>query len=182
MYKVRGYAFESLEQAQIAQKEVEKIRYIRSKTKMDDPDAVLQIYRKLILQEVFETPVGMEFLKELQGYLHTIPYIKYEDVLPIPVYAPEKSGESGSRSEKNNYRRKYHRSLFFAIVFAIVIGTMFAITYVSGDNVTILNYENELIDKYENWEQKLDTREKELDQREAELNVREQKLEQQEAE
>ena len=85
MYKVRGYAFESLEQAQIAQKEVEKIRYIRSKTKMDDPDAVLQIYRKLILQEVFETPVGMEFLKELQGYLHTIPYIKYEDVLPIPV-------------------------------------------------------------------------------------------------
>ena len=89
MYKVRGYAFESLEQAQIAQKEVEKIRYIRSKTKMDDPDAVLQIYRKLILQEVFETPVGMEFLKELQGYLHTIPYIKYEDVLPIPVYAPE---------------------------------------------------------------------------------------------
>ena len=106
MYKVRGYAFESLEQAQIAQKEVEKIRYIRSKTKMDDPDAVLQIYRKLILQEVFETPVGMEFLKELQGYLHTIPYIKYEDVLPIPVYAPEQSGEPGSRSEKNNYRRK----------------------------------------------------------------------------
>lgn len=182
MYKVRGYAFESLEQAQIAQKEVEKIRYIRSKTKMDDPDAVLQIYRKLILQEVFETPVGMEFLKELQGYLHTIPYIKYEDVLPIPVYAPEQSGEPGSRSKKNNYRRKYHRSLFFAIVFAIVIGAMFAITYVSGDNVTILNYENELIDKYENWEQKLDTREKELDQREAELNVREQKLEQQEAE
>ena len=43
-------------------------------------------------------------------------------------------------------------------------------------------YLNELIDKYENWEQKLDTREKELDQREAELNVREQKLEQQEAE
>ena len=124
----------------------------------------------------------MEFLKELQGYLHTIPYIKYEDVLPIPVYAPEQSGEPGSRSEKNNYRRKYHRSLFFAIVFAIVIGAMFAITYVSGDNVTILNYENELIDKYENWEQKLDTREKELDQREAELNVREQKLEQQEAE
>ena len=149
---------------------------------MDDPDAVLQIYRKLILQEVFETPVGMEFLKELQGYLHTIPYIKYEDVLPIPVYAPEKSDEPGSRSEKNNYRRKYHRSLFFAIVFAIVIGAMFAITYVSGDNVTILNYENQLIDKYENWEQKLDTREKELDKREAELNIREQKLEQQEAE
>lgn len=100
MYKVRGYAFESLEQAQIAQKEVEKIRYIRSKTKMDDPDAVLQIYRKLILQDVFETPVGIEFLKGLQEYLHTIPYIKYEDVLPIPVYAPEKADEPGSRSEK----------------------------------------------------------------------------------
>lgn len=115
MYKVRGYAFESLEQAQIAQKEVEKIRYIRSKTKMDDPDAVLQIYRKLILQDVFETPVGIEFLKGLQEYLHTIPYIKYEDVLPIPVYAPEKADEPGSRSEKNIYRRKYHRSLFLPL-------------------------------------------------------------------
>ena len=47
---------------------------------------------------------------------------------------------------------------------------------------TILNYENAIIDKYENWEQKLDTREKKLDQREAELKVREKKLEQQEAE
>ena len=75
-----------------------------------------------------------------------------------------------------------YRSLFFAIVFAIVIGSMFVITYVSGDNVTILNYENAIIDKYENWEQKLDTREKKLDQREAELKVREKKLEQQEAE
>ena len=175
MYKVRGYAFESLEQAQIAQKEVEKIRYIRSKTKMDDPDAVLQIYRKLILQDVFETPVGIEFLKGLQEYLHTIPYIKYEDVLS-PVHIPE------SEAHPHIYRRKYHRSLFFAIVFAIVIGSMFVITYVSGDNVTILNYENAIIDKYENWEQKLDTREKKLDQREAELKVREKKLEQQEAE
>ena len=41
---------------------------------------------------------------------------------------------------------------------------------------------NAIIDKYENWEQKLDTREKKLDQREAELKVREKKLEQQEAE
>jgi len=63
-----------------------------------------------------------------------------------------------------------------------VIGSMFVITYVSGDNVTILNYENAIIDKYENWEQKLDTREKKLDQREAKLKVREKKLEQQEAE
>ena len=58
---------------------------------------------------------------------------------------------------------------------------MFAITYLSDDNVTILNYENAIIDKYEDWQQSLDERERQLDERESELNERESRLQSQEA-
>ena len=181
MYKVGNYEFETQTQAQVAQKEVEGIRYIRSQTNMDDPDVVLQLYNSLILKEVFVTPVGFDFLRQLQEYLNTIPYIKNEDIFPIPVYRPElaeeddpeqeravkaraekrrKKKEKEFRAQQKRKHRDYHGayvvSTFFAVVFALVIAGMFAITYLSDDNVTILNYENAIIDKYEDWQKSLD--------------------------
>ena len=43
----------------------------------------------------------------------------------------------------------------------MIIG-MFAINLVSTNNVTILNYENKIIDKYEAWEKELEQREEAL--------------------
>lgn len=206
MYKVGNYEFETQTQAQVAQKEAEGIRYIRSQTNMDDPDVVLQLYNRLILKEVFVTPVGFDFLRQLQEYLNTIPYIKNEDILPIPVYRPElveeedpeqeravkaraekrrRKKEKEFRAQQKRKNRDYHGayvvSTFFAVVFALVIAGMFAITYLSDDNVTILNYENAIVDKYEDWQQSLDERERQLDERESELNERESRLQSQEA-
>ena len=67
-------------------------------------------------------------------------------------------------------------STFFAVVFAMIIIGMFAITYFSDDNVTILNYENKIIDKYEEWQKSLDEREQQLDEQESELMEREEQL------
>ena len=67
---------------------------------------------------------------------------------------------------------------FFAVVFAMIIIGMFAITYFSDDNVTILNYENTIIDKYEDWQKSLDERERQLDERESELTEWENQLSQ----
>lgn len=201
MYKVGNYEFETKTQADTAQKELEGIRYIRSQTDMDDPDVVLQLYNSLILKEVFVTPVGFDFLRQLQEYLNTIPYIKNEDILPIPVYRPELIEEEDSEEERElrakaakrrqkkqrelkaqqkrknrDYHGAYVVSTFFAVVFAMIIIGMFAITYFSDDNVTILNYENKIIDKYEEWQKSLDEREQQLDERESELMEREEQL------
>ena len=89
MYQVEGYAFETKEQEHTAKHEVEIIGYIRKNTRMDDPDIVLALYNKLVLKEIFVTPVGYDFLHRLQEYLYTIPYIRREDILPITVYEPE---------------------------------------------------------------------------------------------
>ena len=50
---------------------------------------------------------------------------------------------------------------------------MFAIIYLSGNSITILNYENAIIDKYEAWEEELNEREQELQEKAMELQVQE---------
>lgn len=196
MYQVQGYTFETKEQERMAAHEVETIRYIRSHTRMDDPDVVLALYNKLVLREIFVTPVGFDFLRKLQEYLYTIPYIKREDVLPIPVFQPQNSGAAQKaatpqrkkmqkekekvvrqhqRKENRDYRKLFHISTFFAVVFAIGVIGMFAITWISKDSVTIFNYENKIIDKYETWEKQLDERESELNEREEQLTEQEER-------
>ena len=197
MYQVEVYAFETKEQEHTAKHEVEIIGYIRKNTRMDDPDIVLALYNKLVLKEIFVTPVGYDFLHRLQEYLYTIPYIRREDILPITVYEPEgmvskekrskeeikqkkkrqKNKEhvvSKNRRKKNrDYQKLFHISTFFAVVFALGIIGMLVITWLSKDNVTILNYENKVIDKYEIWEKQLDERESQLEERELRLTEQE---------
>lgn len=218
MYQVEGYDFEDRELAEKAATEAEGIKYIKERTRMDDPDMVLKLYNQMLQEQMFETPVGLGFLYELQEYLHTIPYIKNEDISPIPVKAtlsakeekekrksakrdktkgkeesktqaesgtsPNENAKKARRSGKMNSRkqetlnpiaRKYkgmfHVSLFFTAVFAAIIVGMFAITYLSGNSVTILNYENAIIDKYESWEEELNEREQELKKKAIALQV-----------
>ena len=159
MYQVEGYAFETKEQEHTAKHEVEIIGYIRKNTRMDDPDIVLALYNKLVLKEIFVTPVGYDFLHRLQEYLYTIPYIRRV---------------SKNRRKKNrDYQKLFHISTFFAVVFALGIIGMLVITWLSEDNVTILNYENKVIDKYEIWEKQLDERESQLEERELRLTEQE---------
>lgn len=85
---VGGFSFENKDEAEQAKKEIEGIRYIKTKTDMNDPEVILQVYNKMIGQKLFETAVGYSYLKDLQEYLTTIPFIKNEDILPIPVTHP----------------------------------------------------------------------------------------------
>ena len=61
-------------------------------------------------------------------------------------------------------------TLFLAVVMAISMAGMLLIT-LNSNNLNILNYENELINRYENWEKELDDREAVIKQREEELGV-----------
>ena len=81
---------------------------------------------------------------------------------------------SKNRRKKNrDYQKLFHISTFFAVVFALGIIGMLVITWLSKDNVTILNYENKVIDKYEIWEKQLDERESQLEERELRLTEQE---------
>ncbi len=179
MYQYGGFAFETEEQMQQAKKEAEGIRYIKAQTRMDDPDVVLKLYNKLISEHIFETEVGITFLREIQEYLLTIPYIKNEEIRPIPLHTQNgtcnevEPKKVKSKKKERDYKKSYKIALFFVVVFGAIIIGMFGITYLSGNNTNIINYENEIIDKYEQWEQELDEREKQLEKREKILEERE---------
>lgn len=187
-YRVDGFSFESEEEARQAKKEVDGIAYIRTQTKMNEPDVIFSLYNRLVEQQIFETAVGIEFLRELQNYLESVPYIKKEDIVPIPVPDKGLDEERRLREEQRTmrrqqklqqragneqfYRRRYRiTGVLCAVLAAIVVG-MFAITYISGSSTNIFNYEQKIIDKYEDWEQ-------ELTQREADVSRREQILQNQ---
>lgn len=187
-YKVDFFEFANEKEAELAKNEMQKVSYIKNQTKMDDPDVVLALYNKLLDKNLFQTVVGMRFLCELQEYLHTIPYIKNESIMPIPVMEkihkkPEKPVKSAKadkakktpkakkteKNEKKEYKTAYRIALFFAVVFGVAVIGMFSILALSKDNLTIINYENQLINKYEQWENDLRERENAIYQKEQQL-------------
>lgn len=196
---IAGFVFENEAEAEQAAKEAEGVKYIKSKTDMDNPEMVLQIYNKIIQQKLFETAVGFAYLKDLQEYLISIPYVAKEAVLPIPVShkaleknirkklkvtaktkdtsqkmppqkaLPHEAGNSLGKRE-TAYRTKFRVTLLLAVIMAVSMTGMFFIT-ASSNNLNILNYENELINRYENWETQLLQREEAIEKREVELGI-----------
>lgn len=191
---IAGFVFENEAEAEQAAKEAEGVKYIKAKTDMDNPEMVLQIYNKIIQQKLFETAVGFAYLKDLQDYLISIPYVAKDAVLPIPVShkaleknirkklkftakpkdtqkkVPPRKAEKLLGKREMSYRAKFRFVLLLAVIMAVSMAGMFFIT-ANSNNLNILNYENELINRYEDWENRLSEREEAIREREAELGI-----------
>lgn len=201
MINVDGFLFEDEETAQIARKEEEGIRFIKQRTALDNPEVVLKLYKKLLEQELFVTPVGIRFLTELQNILLTSVYIARDEIPPIPVKALEgvkkvesgtsvektvqKSEEIGAKNKKvdskaaDAYRKKFLVATFCAIILGISVIGMFVINAISGNNVNIINYREQLLNEYSGWEAELKAEEERLDRWEETLEQREEQLREQ---
>ena len=196
--RVGGFSFENKDEAEQAGKEVEGIKYIKSKTDMAGPEIMWRVYKKMIEQQLFETAVGYSYLKDLQEYLTTIPFIKNEDILPIPVTHPRL--EDSLKRQKREIAQKEHAreaqakkrerqqakidkkaletasseklriSRWMNIILAICIVAMFIITLTS-DSPTILDYQSKLLNRYSAWEQELSEREKAVIEKEHQLGI-----------
>ncbi len=191
--EIDGFLFSDPAEIAQAKKEMEGIRYLRTKLDRDNPEQVLLVYNQAVDQQLFATPVGYYFLKELQDFLITIPFIKDEDIHRITItermtetfeksrkktvqekkkqavkqYEDErKLREKKIQAKNTDYRAKFAVALVFVFLLLAMVIAMFTITFLSKDNVTILNYENELINKYEEWEKDLEERERVLEERE----------------
>ena len=216
MYNVDGFLFEDEATAELAKKEEDGIRFIKERTALDNPEVVYKLFKKLLAEQLFVTPVGIRFLMELQNSLLACELIPKEEIPGIPVapivlkadgeavQAEEKVEadavvESDADAEKKNvndklsakkekkkkstqkkvqrvddgYKKPFYVALFFAIVFACSVAGMFMITEISGNNVNILNYREEILDEYSTWESQLKEKEAELAEWEAELESRE---------
>ena len=174
--KINGFVFTDEAEAEQAKKEAHGIHYVEERADMHHPETVLEIYNKMVKQELFETAVGFTYLKELQEYLIQNPSINNSDILPISVLeeslrkklsisAKNRASEKKASKKTDGYRKKYEITLFISVILAVSVIGMFIVASTS-DSPTIINYENKLIDKYAAWEQELDEREAALKERE----------------
>ena len=62
---VDGYVFRSEAMAGQARKELEGIQFVKKQMDMKNPATVLQVYNRIIDEDLFHTEVGYSFLRQL---------------------------------------------------------------------------------------------------------------------
>ena len=72
-YEVDGFLFEIPTEYEKAKKEYEAIRYIKTKTDLDNTANVAKLYNKLLEKQNFITPVGLSFLMHPPYYRRNSP-------------------------------------------------------------------------------------------------------------
>ena len=176
---LENYTFESRETYERALQENKFINQLKEKMDLNDDKTMLRVYNKLVADKVFATVVGSTFLKELRRKIIENNLMS-EDLLPdIPVQETEKQ-EADTLPQRpvkvDSYQMLYleekekNKKMKIALIAAIVmlIGFVFInfkfeysiFTYFTNYKA---NMEEELINKYENWQADLEKREEALE-------------------
>lgn len=180
-YTVAGYTFNSKEEAQEAKDELNAIKYVSAKTDGKDPKQVYLLYNTILDKELFKTPVGLDYLKELQQFLYIRNEIPNEKIRPIPInsdlkealdekreYTKVKGELRSLKREVEKYKDRSVKLIIVNIILLIVIAAM-AVILKTSSTPTVIDYENKLQDKYASWQEQLESQEASLRDRENQL-------------
>ena len=186
-YNIGGYIFEDENKAKLAAKELRAVEYILGQLKNADEKGVLTVYKKLLNQRQFSTEIGMSFLTQLRdNLLQTGAFT--EDEIP-PVYSlaqeepiqtieeekieeepkktkPKKASASTKvikpqASDSSEIKRLKLINRVLIVLCITLLLCVIGMFYVNStiNSPTILNYEQEILNKYASWEQELTERE-----------------------
>lgn len=175
-FTVAGYTFTTKEAADDARNEMNAIRYVSSKTDRKDPKQIYILYNTMLDKELFKTPVGLDYLKDLQQYLYNNKDIPNDKIRPIPINSELQSMLTDKREmtktrsrlvgltkERDKYKDRFIRMVIINIALVIVVIAM-AVIMATSQTPTIINYENKIQDKYAGWEEELQSREAQVKQ------------------
>lgn len=175
-----GFFFLNAEDAATAVKESKQIEYLEKHLDYRYPEQVLVLYERMLRERLFRTPVGMIYMKQLQGFLLDKPEIDPARVPMIPVYAPcvgmpvkkerpARRGGEAPRAEKP--RSVWPRiSVILNVLLTAAIIVMFIMTLIS-DSPNVLNYRTAILNEYSSWQQDLLERERVIREKERELKI-----------
>lgn len=183
-FTVAGYTFTTKEAAENARNEMNAIRYVSSKTDSKDPKQIYVLYNTMLDKELFKTPVGLDYLKDLQQYLYNNKDIPNDKIRPIPINSELQSMLADKREmtktrgklieltkERDKYKDKYIKMIIVDVALIFVVIAMAVIMYTS-QLPTVINYENKLQDKYAGWAEELESREAQVKQAEQQYNIK----------
>ncbi len=159
--KYMGYTFDSEEALSEAKKEAEAIKYLRNKTDFENAGQVLSLYNRMIDRKMVNTPIGLDFLKELreailkseiatEDKIRPLPELQKPKKKPVPVKEKKVNPDQLQKLKKQNAGLK----VALAGMIVIIIG-MFVIVLTGKSSPLKSEYEKEILDKYAFWEQQL---------------------------
>lgn len=176
---VDGYVFANPQDAELAKNEIRKIAYIEAHTDMSNVASVKSIYEQAIESRTFQTPIGFEYLRELQNVIRNSGL--EDEPKPIPLYTTFKrmsisNGENikkrVTKAEKTelSLRAKYRNAVLVSIILTVMVVIMFLIT-MFGTTPNIINYKTAITNQYSEWAQDLSQREAAVRAKERELGI-----------
>lgn len=189
-YVVEHYRFEDKAVFERAQKEARLIETMRKKYKLSNGKIALKVYQKAVEEEIFMTEVGYSFLRELRIIALKTNAAAGEELPEIPIRAGDGAGQhhSGESTaavehspkrlrELSRFERLYEgqRLLNKKLKFVVAVLVVLVIAFIVIDfksEYSVFTYftdykakmEEELIHKYEGWENELKAREDALEQ------------------
>jgi len=173
-----GFLFQTEKEAGLAEVERKKIAYLESRVDYSKPEDILYIYNKTIQENVFSTPVGMMYLKQMQEFLLNQEGIDPASVAAIPLNNTyQEYGKAQSAKEKMQAKHEQEMgakksqltiSVILNILLVIAMTAMFLIS-LNSDLPNIINYKRAITDQYATWEQELTERENVIREKEREL-------------
>jgi hypothetical protein len=183
-FLVSGYAFRNEEDAKLAEIEKRKIEYLKQHLDTNKPETVLALYTKAVNERLFKTPLGIEFLRELQDYLINQADYSEDEVPPIRLFfhyeSPLRDKTNPARSRVIPEKKKERVApLFISVVFNLaLLAAVIAMFYITlnSEQPNILNYETAITNRYATWEQSLAEKETSLRKKELELKKIEESL------
>lgn len=177
-----GFLFQTEKEAKLAEVERKKIAYLESRVDYSRPEDILYIYDKTVKENVFSTPVGMIYLKQLQEFLLNQDGIDPASVVAIPLsHTYQEYGKAQSARERLQSKHEQEMgakksqlavSVILNILLVIAMIAMFVIS-LNSDIPNIINYKQTITNQYATWEQELTERERALRERERELMTEE---------
>lgn len=178
-----GFTFYTDKDAELAELESKKVKYLESKLDYSRPETVLKIYDKAIRDRVFKTPVGFLYLKQMQDYLKEQESVSEDQIAPIPLYqtfgAEVRDEQNPARTRVQPTAKKEAKgkkasglaiSVALNLILSAAIIAMFAIT-LNAKQPNVLNYEKVITNRYASWEEDLTAREQVIREKERELNI-----------
>ena len=184
-----GFKFSSRKEFERALKEKETIEYIVANTNMSDMKSVLKIYNKAVDKKSFQTVIGLSFVSNMRNKLVSSGTVMDKNLAYVPVVQKYVQVEKKPALDKDDIERKAEKykkayedeaagrkirnmaiaflSVLLAVLVIITLKSKYSVFTYFTDYRS--NMENELIDKYEKWEQTSEDRQKAIDKEKKEL-------------
>jgi hypothetical protein len=176
-FTVNGYLFGDAEDVKLAQQEVSAIRYMDKKMERYNGEGILAVYQAAIEKKIFRTPIGYQYLQQLQKRMQSMGVPK-ENIPPIPLYQVYNNRYKTEttpvrkpvKKKVDPQVKKLRYSILGNVILVALVMILFAIA-ITGENANAINYRNAILNEYSQWEQELTEREDTVREKERELGI-----------